>query len=85
MALREEPKLGLLPEDARINPRRFTVALTSDMGIKKGNGQGSFVDSVQRTLETFYGEIVQVLKAWQQPAPKLPPQEQEQSATNDAP
>jgi hypothetical protein len=70
-ALRDEPSKGLLV-DNQVNPRRFTIALTADMGVKKGNGQGSFVDSVQTTLEDFYREIVQVLKAWQPPAPKLP-------------
>jgi hypothetical protein len=73
-ALREDPTLGLLI-DNKIEPTRFSIALADDMGIKKGNGQGSFVDSVQTTLETFYGEIVQGLKAWQHPAPKLPPPE----------
>jgi len=70
-ALRDNPSLGLL-SDSQVNPRRFTIALTADMGIKKGNGQGSFVGSVQSTLEVFYREIVQVLRAWQPPAPKLP-------------
>ena len=75
-ALRDEPSKGLLV-DNQVNPRRFTNALTADMGVKKGNGQGSFVDSVQTTLEDFYREIVQVLKAWQPPAPKLPASEAE--------
>jgi hypothetical protein len=75
-ALRDEPSKGLLV-DNQVNPRRFTIALTADMGVKKGNGQGSFVDSVQTTLEDFYREIVQVLKAWQPPAPKLPAPEAE--------
>lgn len=75
-ALRDEPSKGLLV-DNQVNPRRFTIALTADMGVKKGNGQGSFVDSVQTTLEDFYREIVQVLKAWQPPAPKLPASEAE--------
>lgn len=69
--LRGDPTLGLLA-DKKVNPVRFAIALTADIGLKKGNGQGSFVDSVQKTVETFYGEIVQVLKAWQHPAPKLP-------------
>ena len=79
-ALRDHPSLGLL-SDPQINPRRFVVALSADMGIKKGNGQGSFVESVQTTLETFYREIVQVLKAWQPPAPKLPKPEPEEATT----
>jgi hypothetical protein len=74
--LREDPTIGLL-DDRKINPRRFTVALPEDMGIKTGNGQGSFVNSVQTNLETFYREVVQDISRWQQPAPKLPEAEPE--------
>ncbi len=70
-ALREDPSLGLLA-DNRVDPTRFTIALTTDMGVKKGNGQGSFVESIQTTLEVFYQEVVEVLKAWTPAAPKLP-------------
>jgi len=69
--LREDPTIGLL-DDRKVNPRRFTVALPEDMGIKTGNGQGSFVNSVQVNLETFYREVVQDMSLWQHPAPKLP-------------
>jgi hypothetical protein len=72
--LREDPTIGLL-DDRKINPRRFTVALPEDLGIKTGNGQGSFVNSVQVNLETFYREVVQNMSLWQQPAPKLPESE----------
>jgi hypothetical protein len=70
-ALREDPNNGLL-EDKKVNPREFNIALPAEMGIKKGNLQGSFVESVQTNLQTFYREVVQVLKPWQQSAPKLP-------------
>lgn len=80
-ALRDDPSLGLLA-DNQVNPRRFTIALTADMGVKKGNRQGSFVDSVQTTLEIFYREIVQVLRAWQPPAPKLPIPEAEHATVD---
>ena len=80
-ALRDDPSLGLLT-DNKVNPRRLTIALTADMGVKKGNGQGSFVGSVQTTLEVFYREIVQVLKAWPPPAPKLPAPEPEHAITD---
>ena len=69
--LKEDPNIGLL-EDRKINPREFTIALSADMGVKKGNLQGSFVESVQTNLQSFYREIVQELKPWQQLAPKLP-------------
>ena len=80
-ALRENPSLGLWP-DIQVNPRRFAIALTTDMGIKNGNTQGSFVESVQTTLEEFYREIVQVLKPWHPPAPKLPVQPADEVMTD---
>ncbi len=78
-ALKEDLSLGLLADNSVI-PTRLTIAFTTDMGIKRGNGQGSFVESVQVTLESFYREVVQVLKPWQPPAPKLPVPDEE-SAT----
>ena len=75
-ALREDPFTGLL-DDRKVNPVRFTIALPEDMGVKTGNGQGSFINSVQMNLETFYREVVQDMSPWQQPAPKLPEAKQD--------
>lgn len=70
--LRDDRELALLDGNKRL-PRGFTVALIRNMGIKKGSGPGSFIGSVQEALEHFYGEIVQNLRPWTPPAPKLSP------------
>jgi hypothetical protein len=41
------------------------------MGLKRNAGQGSFIDSVMGTTKDFYGEVVQGLRAWKAPPPKL--------------
>lgn len=68
--LREDPQVALLDGNRRL-PKGFTVALVQDMGIKRGNGIGSFVESVRSSLENFYRLVVQNLKPWTPPAPKL--------------
>ncbi len=49
----------------------FTVSLTRPMGLKRAAGKRSFIDSVLQTLDDFYGDVVQRLREWQPPAPKL--------------
>jgi len=49
----------------------FTVSLTRPMGLKRSVGKRSFIDSVLHTLDDFYGDVVQHLREWQPPAPKL--------------
>ena len=50
------------------------------MGIKRGNGQGSFIRSVTSLLETFYGEVAQELFAWTPKAPRLPDSDESDEA-----
>ena len=59
--------------------RSFTVALNSSMGLKSGRGQGSFIDGLLAAIDTFYGEVLQSLKAW---AAK-PPRMREQTDTSE--
>lgn len=49
----------------------FTVDVVSKMGSKRLAGQGSFIDSVVTSIEVTYGELLQRIKPWQQPAPKM--------------
>ncbi|RHA43649.1 TerD family protein [Cellulomonas rhizosphaerae] len=49
----------------------FRLSLTSPMGTKRSGGRGAFVPSVVSAVELFYSTVVQPLKAWQPPAPKL--------------
>ncbi|HXK34218.1 MAG TPA: hypothetical protein VNM91_09420 [Dehalococcoidia bacterium] len=71
-SLREDPSLLLLAGDRRRPPRSFTVALSTEMGTKR-SGSGSFVSEATHLLLTFYGEVVQSIKPWRTPAPKLSP------------
>jgi hypothetical protein len=69
---REYPQRLLSPIDGKREPRAFELAMTRPLGIKSGKGQGSFVGETRRQVVEFYGELVQNLKRWQAPPPKLP-------------
>ncbi len=49
----------------------FRVEILRPMGLKRSAGKGGFIDSVVDLFALFYGEILQKLKPWQSPAPKL--------------
>lgn len=68
--VRDEPE-SLLPDPTK-DVVRFEVATMGKMGIKRGTGQGAFIDSVLHTLDAFYADVVQHLKEWQAPPPKAP-------------
>ena len=67
--VRENPKC-VLP-DPKKEPRTFRVEMSAPMGIKRGRGKGSFIDTVLDLIDGFYGEVVQDMKAWSAPAPKM--------------
>jgi hypothetical protein len=69
---REAPERLLSPTDQKREPRTLSVALTRQMGLKRGKGQGSFVGETRKQVVDFYRELVQTLKPWQPRAPKLP-------------
>ena len=62
----------------------FTVSLARPMGLKRSAGKRSFVDSVLCALDDFYGDVVQHLREWQPPAPKLERSEVEETETSPA-
>lgn len=68
----ENPKSLLSPTDPKREPRCFELALTQQLGLKNGKGQGSFVRETRRQVIDFYDGTVQNLKPWQAKAPKLP-------------
>jgi hypothetical protein len=68
----------LLADDAKREPRSFSVALSRKMGTKRGRTDGSFVSETRRQLLDFYGELVQDLQPPRQKAPKLPKPTEEQ-------
>jgi hypothetical protein len=67
--VREQP--ALLVEDPRKELRSFRVALTMPLGTKRGRGRGAFIDSVETAINTFYGEVMQDLRAWTATPPRL--------------
>ena len=71
-AVREDPKL--LAPDSTKDLRSFRIAMDSRAGAKRGSGQGSFIDSVVKSVDQFYGEVMQNLKAWTPTAPKMRPE-----------
>ncbi len=81
VARKSETTAELL-KDVRVTPselvpdggaeiRTFRVVLTAPLGTKRGTGRGAFITSVETTLEAFYGDVVQGLRAWTPPAPKM--------------
>ena len=68
-AVRERPELLASPEGKDL--RRFRLALSAPMGVKRGRGRGSFIDSVLTCVDTFYSDVLQDLKVWSAAPPKL--------------
>ncbi|MBN4046809.1 hypothetical protein JYT90_00670 [bacterium AH-315-P07] len=63
---------------------KFTVTLSRNMGLKQRTGsKGSFIDSVIAAIDDFYRDVVQRLKEWQPPAPKLSSNVNQASVTPD--
>lgn len=62
-----------LIEDNRREIKTFRLAASATMGAKRGTGRGSFVGSLLNLLDEFYGEVVQTIKPWTAPPPRLRP------------
>ncbi len=60
---------NLYPEHADI--RAFRISLSANMGLQRDSGRGSFVKSVTDLAEAFYGDMLQNIRAWKAPPPKL--------------
>lgn len=76
--LRNNPKLIL--DDRKREIRSFKLTLARRAGTKRGQGKGSFVDSVLDVSNTFYVDVVQHLKAWSPAPPKVREPATEESA-----
>jgi hypothetical protein len=68
-AVREDPTI-LYPEKGK-ELRAFRLSLGGNMGLKRDNSKGSFVESVTTTTERFYADVLQNLRAWKASPPKL--------------
>jgi hypothetical protein len=69
---RENPQRLLLDGDAKRPPRSFRLSLSGPMGAKRGKGERSFVLETRKQTIAFYRDLVQDLRVWRAPAPKLP-------------
>lgn len=68
-AVRGEPTV-LFPEKGR-EIRGFILSSTSNMGLKRDNGRGSFADGVVTAAESFYEQVLQRLRPWKAAPPQL--------------
>lgn len=82
----DAPDRLLSPTDKKREPRSFVISMIRPMGTKNGKDAGSFVRETRRQGIDFYGDVVQDLREWQAPAPKLPkePDEADVPARPDA-
>lgn len=80
-AVRERPTLLVNTDGKEL--RSFRVALSAPMGAKRGRGRGSFIDSVLNAVDSFYGDVLQNLKAWSAAPPKLRHPDAEQVAVEE--
>jgi hypothetical protein len=61
----------VLVEDPAHELKSFTVSLSCNAGPARGQGRGSFVDSVLTAVDKFYSEVVQHVKPWTPAPPKI--------------
>lgn len=69
--VRGEPTSLYYTADPRREPRGFLLTQSKPMGQKRGRAEGSFVRETSAQTAIFYRNIVQNLRAWYAPAPKL--------------
>lgn len=53
--------------------RSFRLAVSGNLGSKRGRGRGSFIDSVLTTVDSFYVDVLGNLRAWSAAPPRLRP------------
>ncbi len=67
--VREDP--AVLIADPKRELRLFRIAMSAPTASKRGRGRGTFIDSVLDAVDTFYGDVMQHLKAWAATPPRL--------------
>jgi hypothetical protein len=70
-AVREDPATLILDPLKEI--RTFRLAMTNNLGSKRGRGRGSFIDSVLMSVDAFYSDVLESLRTWSAAPPKLRP------------
>jgi hypothetical protein len=72
MEAKAKPDRLLFAADVKRDPMSFRLAVSKDLGMKRGRQTGSFVLESKNQTSDFYRSIVQGLRAWAPIAPKLP-------------
>jgi len=67
---------SLIPDRGR-DIKDFTLTLSRAPGLNRDSGKGSFADSVLDLTRDFYETVLQPLRPWKEPAPKLVKRPQE--------
>lgn len=67
--LREDATV--LVQDPTRELRSFRLAVSVPLGAKRGRGRGAAIDSVLAAVDSFYGDVLQHLKAWTAAPPKM--------------
>jgi hypothetical protein len=80
--VRGDPKLLYYPPDPKREPRSFVLARSRPMGQKRGRAEGSFVRETSAQAVEFYRDLVQNLKPWPAPPPKLRTKPESSDGTN---
>jgi hypothetical protein len=62
---------AVLIQDPKKDIRTFRIALSAPLGTKRGRGRGGAIDSVLDAVDSYYGEVLQHLKAWTAAPPKM--------------
>jgi hypothetical protein len=80
--VRRDPKPLYYPPDPKREPRSFVLARSRPMGQKRGRAEGSFVRETSAQAVEFYRDLVQDLKPWPAPPPKLRAKPESSDGTN---
>jgi hypothetical protein len=67
--VRRDPRL--MVQDPKRELRSFTVSMTGNARAARGQGHGSFVKSVLKTIDGFYADVVQYIKPWRAIPPRV--------------
>lgn len=76
-------KPAVLIVDRALDITGFRLTKNSPMGTKRSGLKGAFVPSVVAAVETFYGTVVQSIKPWPSPVPRLPEETVSEAAALD--
>lgn len=68
--VRDKP--AALLRDRAAEVERFSLTLIAPLGTKRSGIRGAFIPSVIGAVETFYRNVLQPVRQWSPPAPKLP-------------